>query len=193
MPASSATSGPLDRVLAGRTPRERMLLLLVAALALGGGLYFSLSSALSARRDHAEAAEVLASAEQAAQRASRGGLAGRLEEAREEVRAWSWQAPSAEVGQVLAQRDMMRIASSAGLRDVRIEARIAMDQAGEVTLAPLDLRSKFEWRSLSGFMTALEGTGKGFVLDSVEMTDDREPELRILVRIPVMIAAGGEA
>lgn len=187
----SPSNFALGGLLASRSPRERVLLLVVALMGLGAVLFFAFSGAQTARAANIDAQAQLEAAQTAAGRAAPGGLAGRLAEARSEVTAWSWSASSPETGQVMVQSSLRRAAESAGLADVKVEGGRRFEAAGEVVLAPVAMTSDFSWLGLSSLIAALDASGKGFLVDSVEMTD--EGELRLSLWAPIAVAGGSGA
>ena len=118
-----------------------------------------------------------------------GGVGGELAQQRAEVRNWSWQAESVEVGKVLVQDRISDMAESAGLGEVDVKLGENTETRGEVQLVPMTLTANFSWTGLSGFVTAMDAAGKGFILDTVEMPDNDKPRLKIELRAPLVIRA----
>jgi hypothetical protein len=116
-----------------------------------------------------------------------GGVSTELTQQRTEVRNWSWQAESVEVGKVLVQDRISSMADSAGLTDVDVKLADKTEAVGEIQLVPMTLTANFSWAGLSGFVAAMDAAGKGFILDSVEMPDNDKPRLKVELRAPLYV------
>jgi hypothetical protein len=175
--------------LVGRIkPSERRLLglLVLAALIILPLKAFSLVEAAQNRNDEAQTA--LAAVHQVLWR-GQGGVAGRVAGETAQVKAWSWQADSADIGKVLIQNDIATLANKAGMADVDVKVDDKLQSAGQVKLVSLEMTAPFSWPALSGFLTALDATGKGFILDQAQLPDDDKPRLKLLLRAPLLITA----
>jgi hypothetical protein len=51
----------------------------------------------------------------------------------------------------------------------------------------MTLTANFSWAGLSGFVTAMDAAGKGFILDTVEMPDNDKPRLKVELRAPLYV------
>lgn len=189
MPAITDLNSQASGVFARMKPSERRLLAGLGVVVLAVIPIKALDSVDKAQAKHAEAQASLDRARMIARR-SQGGAAGRAATEQGEVRAWSWQAESLEVGKVQIQDQIANLAEKAGLTEVEVKLDSKSQSAGEVTLVPLEMTANFSWNGLSGFMAALEGTGKGFVIDGVTLPDDREkPRLKVALRAPLVLAS----
>ncbi len=168
--------------------RERRLLagLALLALILAPMKAFEMRAEALAANEAAHAELQLAKTN--ARRASGQGVAAQLQKTRDEIREWSWAAPSVAVGQVMAQNEMSSLAASGGLAGAEVRASGRPEPAGSVTLVGVEVTAPFSWSGLSGFLSGLSSSGKGFILESVSKTEDKEPKVKILVRLPVVLA-----
>ena len=116
-----------------------------------------------------------------------GGVNSELNQQRTEVRNWSWQAESAEVGKVLVQDRISDMADTAGLTDVDVKLADKTETVGDIQLVSMTLTANFSWAGLSGFVSAMDAAGKGFILDSVEMPDNDKPRLKVALRAPLYV------
>ncbi len=190
--ADASPSG-LKSQLAKLSPSERMLLTLLSMLFPIGALFLAYNFQSTAGAAHDVADTHLRSAELAAGRTSSGKLAEDIQKARADVRAWSWEGNSVAVAQVKAQADVTQLATTAGLVNPEIKTSEKLEPAGDVTFAPIDITAPFSWTGLSGFMAGLAGTGKGFLLEEVQLTTDKEPKLRISLKVPLVVSPPGPA
>jgi hypothetical protein len=172
--------------MAKMSANERRLLggLLLVALAVAPIKAASMRHDAELRRDTVQAE--LDKVRLATGRAS-GGVVSELAQRREEVRNWSWQAESVEVGRVLVQDRISDMAESAGLSDVDVKLAEKAEAVGEIQLVPMTLTANFSWAGLSGFVAAMDSAGKGFILDSVEMPDNDKPRLKVELRAPLYV------
>ena len=116
-----------------------------------------------------------------------GGVNSELNQQRTEVRNWSWQAESAEVGKVLVQDRISDMADTAGLTDVDVKLADKTETVGDIQLVSMTLTANFSWAGLAGFVSAMDAAGKGFILDSVEMPDNDKPRLKVDLRAPLYV------
>ena len=183
-PISIAPSlGALSRI----SVRERRLLLvlLLAGLAIAPLMTFNMRR--KAQDENVDAHAALTTARLNARRATGAGLAGQIEETKKDIQGWSYTAPSVPVGQVTVQNRMGEIAATAGLVGAETRAMPKVQPAGPVTFAPVEVIAPFSWSGLSGFLNGVSGTGKGFILDSVTLTEDKDPKLKVALRLPLVI------
>lgn len=168
--------------------RERRLLAVVGLLVLVLAPIKAFDMRAQALAANEAAHADLALAKATARRASGQGVAAQLQKTRDEIREWSWEAPSVPVGQVMAQREMTDLAARGGLSGAEVKAAGRPEPAGAATLVGVEVSAPFNWSGLSGFLSGLSSSGKGFILESVSKTDDKEPRLKIVVRLPVVLA-----
>lgn len=185
--ASVGLSTQIAGAVARVSPRERRLLagLCLVVLVLAPLKAFDMRS--NAVEENEAAHEQLAAATANARRASGQGLSAQLQKTREEVADWSWPAPSPAVGQVIAQDALAGMAASGGLAGAEVRALGRPDPVGAATMVGVEVTAPFSWSGLSGFLSGLSASGKGFVLESVTKTDDKEPKVRIHLRLPIVI------
>ncbi len=183
----------LSEAFARIKPRERLLLGVLLLIALIFAPLRVLEMRTAALDENRAAHETLAAAKQAARRAGGSGLAASLERTRDEVRDWSYSAPSPAVGQVMAQNELSEIAAAAGLAGAQVSATGKPVDAGAVTLVGVEVEAPFSWSGLSGFLAGLSESGKGFVLESIRMTEDKTPKLELVLRLPVTLAEANPA
>lgn len=185
MPAP-AISNQLAEAFSRRTPNERRLLagLAVVALAVAPVKALSFKDDATTRNEaaHAELDRV-----QLLVQRNQGSVGGQLASERGAVQAWSWRAENAEVGSVLVQNRLAEMAEQAGLADIDVKVNGKAVQAGGVHLVPLELTADFNWRGVSGLLSSMESSGKGFVIDSVQKPDSDKPRLKLNVRVPIVL------
>jgi len=186
--AFSGIRASLDGQIARLSPNERRLLTGLSALIPLGALFLAYNFQQSASQAHSDAQTALESARQAAGRSSGANLAHEIDKTRAEVRAWSWQGSSVAVAQVKAQSDVARMAATAGLANPEVKTSDRLETAGDVTFAPIEITAPFSWSGLSGLMSGLAASGKGFVLEEVQLTGDKEPKLRVNLKAPLVVA-----
>ena len=177
---STQTQGWVGRI----KPSERRLIGLLVLAALAAAPVGAFDQAQKASRRNAAAQAMLDRTRQALRR-TQGGVAGQIAQAQAEVRTWSWTADNADVGKVLIQNQVIGIAEKAGLTDIEVKVADKVAEAGGVKLVSLEMTAPFSWSGLSGFLEGLEATGKGFVLDSVQLPDDDKPRLKVSLRAPL--------
>lgn len=173
----------------GRTsPSERRLLALLGVAILAAGPVFAsnMMQEASVRRDEVQAE--LDRMRQVAKR-SQAGAGGELAAARNDVRDWSWQAESIEVGKVLVQDRVTDLAKKAGLANLEVRLAEKTEPAGDVQLVGLDVLADFSWAGFSKFVAAMDETGKGFIIDGVQMTDADKSRLKVSMRALVSTAS----
>jgi hypothetical protein len=178
----------LDAQLAKLSANERRLLMILSLLIPVGALYFAYSFQQSAQQDHNDAQARFAEAQLAARRTTGSSLASDIEKSRAQVREWSWEGSTVAVAQVRAQSQIAELAANSGLANAEVKTSDHFEPAGEVTLAPIDITAPFSWPALSEFMSALTATGKGFVLEQVQLTTDRDPKVRISLKAPLTVS-----
>ena len=180
---STQITGAFARV----NPRERKLLAALGLIVLVMAPLKAFDMRAGAVAENEAAQAQLAQVMVNAKRASGQGLSTQLAKTREEVADWSWPAPSPAVGQVIAQDALMQMAASGGLAGAEVRALGRPQTAGAATMVGVEVTAPFSWTGLSGFLSGLSASGKGFVLESVTKTDDKEPKVRIHVRLPIVI------
>jgi hypothetical protein len=186
MSGPSSLNAKVAETMARMTANEKRLLggLLLVLLAAAPIKAASWRQDAAARHETVQAE--LGRVRQAAGRAN-GGIGTELTQQRAEVRNWSWQAESAEVGKVLVQDRISGMAEAAGLSDVDVKLADKTEAVGDVQLVPMTLTANFSWAGLSGFVTAMDAAGKGFILDTVEMPDNDKPRLKVELRAPLYV------
>ena len=184
LPASDLTSA-LSAQLARISPRERRLLAVLALAAVVVAPIESFDIYQKAQARNAAARDELSQARLTAQSLRSGGAGGQAARQREEIKAWSWTAPSAAVGRVIAQDRIAAIATSAGITDIEIKAAEKIEHAGGVDLVKIDIDAPFTWANLSGLLSGLSATGKGFLVDSLTIQDAAKPRLKIGLKLPM--------
>ena len=187
--AASRSTDFFGEQLARVSPRERWLLAILGlALAViapveAYGFYGKAQDRLAA------AQEQLHTASQTARALRAGGVGGQLARQRDEIKAWSWAAPSAAVGRVIAQDRIAAIVTAAGMADAEIKAADKIEHAGGIDLVKVDIDAPFTWANLSGLLAGLSATGKGFVVDSLTIQDAPKPRLKVGLKLPMTTAA----
>ena len=193
MASSSGQTSALNAQVARLSPNERLLLTLLGLVALVGALYLAFIFQQGARHDHQIAQDELAEARQQVGRTAGPTLTADMARSRQEVRAWSWQGSTIAVAQVRAQNDIAEIAANSGLANAEVKTNDRLEVAGEVTFAAMDISAPFSWPALAGFMQGLTNTGKGFVVEQVQLTADRDPKVRISLKAPLVLTPGPAA
>jgi hypothetical protein len=186
MSSFSRINAKVAETMARMSANERRLVggLVLVALAAAPIKAASWRQEAAARNETVQAE--LDRVKQATGRAS-GGVGSELAQQRTEVRNWSWQAESVEVGKVLVQDRVSGMAEGAGLTDVDVKLGDKTEAVGEIQLVPMTLTANFSWAGLSGFVTAMDAAGKGFILDTVEMPDNDKPRLKVELRAPLYV------
>lgn len=186
MPATTDLTGQASGMLARLKPSERRLLLGLAVVLL---TVFPIKAFDAAEQAQAELTDAQAMLDRASlmARRSQGGVVGQAAAEQAQVREWSWQAEGLDVGKVQIQDQIAGMAEKAGLTDVEVKLDSKVQTAGEVVLVKMELTSNFSWTGLSGFLTALDATGKGFVIDGVVLPDDDKPRLKVALRAPLVV------
>lgn len=186
MSSLSRINAKAAETMARLSANERRLLggLVLVLLAAAPIKAASMRQEAAARNDAVQ--EELDRVRQATGRAA-GGVGTELTQQRAEVRNWSWQAESVEVGKVRVQDRISSMADTAGLTDVDVKLADKTEAIGEIQLVPMTLTANFSWAGLSGFVAAMDAAGKGFILDSVEMPDNDKPRLKVELRAPLYV------
>lgn len=187
MPTISDLNAQAAEALGRLKPNERKLLAGMALIALALG---PIKAAGMMQEASARNTEVQSELERVKLTAQRGqsGITGQVADVRSEVRSWSWQAETLDVGKVLIQDRIADMAEKAGLTEVEVKLIGETVRVGEVQLVPMELTANFSWAGLSSFLTTMEGGGKGFVLDGVTMPDSDKPRLKINLRSPLVLS-----
>lgn len=173
------TNGKLAGMLGRSSPRERRLLLLLGLAALAAAPVKAAQMMQEATAQHESAASEL---DRLRKVVGRNATSDRLVAMRGEVRNWSWQVESVDIGKVLVQGKFAEYAKQAGLDNVEVSVSDKVDQAGDVRLIHLDAKSDFSWSGLSSFFATMEASGKGFIIDSVQTSDADKPRLKVEMR-----------
>jgi hypothetical protein len=87
----------------------------------------------------------------------------------------------------MAQNELSGLAAGGGLTGAEVSPAGRPEPAGAVTMVGVEVTAPFSWSGVSGFLSGLSSSGKGFVLDSVTKTDDKDPKVKIVVRLPVVL------
>jgi len=162
--------------------RERRLLALLALVALVVAPVVAVSRMQDAKSRNIEAQAAL----EQAQGGGRGGLTADLVRSRQQIRAWSWQAATPEIGRVIVQDSIRRIAAEAGMSEVDLRSSDRIETAGEVSFVRVDLSANFDWKSFTAFLSGLGAYGKGFMVESMNVQDNDKPKLRMTLKMPVI-------
>ncbi len=180
MPAASAQFARISA-------RERKLLagLALAALVVAPVKTFDWAQAAGERQVQAQ--QALDTALQAARGARGGGVQGQLAQQRKDIANWSWQAPSAPIGRVVAQDQITSIAIRAGMTGAEIKPADKIEKIGEVDFAKIEIDAPFAWPSFTAFLSGLAATGKGFMIDSLTVQDDVKPRLKLVLKLPIAV------
>jgi hypothetical protein len=188
LPASDFTAA-ISAQFARVSPRERRLLAVLALAAIVAAPIKALDLYQQAQSRNLAARDQLSQALLAARSLRSGGVGGQLARQREEIKAWSWTAPSAAVGRVIAQDRIAAIATAAGMADAEIKAAEKIERAGGVELVKVDIDAPFTWANLSALLSGLSATGKGFVVDSLTIQDAPKPRLKMGLKLPMTTGA----
>ena len=82
------------------------------------------------------------------------------------------------------------LVSNAGFVNAEIKTSDKLQTAGEVTFAPIDITAFVDVLEQSFRIHVRPGrTGKGFALEEVQLTADKEPKVRISLLVP--LSGGG--
>lgn len=166
-------------------PRERLMLGGLVLLGLGGGAYYTYTMVSDARAADAQAQADL----EIARSGSTGALAKQVKTQTDDVRAWAWAAETPAIGRVIMEDQLAGLALRAGLGGATVKASDKPELIGGMNFIDVSVEAPFSWSGLSGFLTGLEGLNKGFVINSVSVSDDVAPKLRIMVRMPLATTA----
>jgi hypothetical protein len=191
--AASEFPSALSAQLARVSPRERRLLAILALAAVVAAPVKAFDLYQSAQSRNIAAHADLDRALQAARSARAGGVGGQTARQRQEIQAWSWQAPSAPIGRVLAQDRIAAIATHAGLADAEVKGADKIEHVGGVDLVKVDVEAAFSWAGFSGLLAGLSETGKGFLVDSLTIDDAAKPRLKMSLKLPITAEPGAPA
>jgi hypothetical protein len=176
---------------AGRVkPSERRLLTLLVLAGLLAAPIQAFDMVQTASQRNTDALAALDATRQTLRR-GQGGITGQVNLQKASVRDWSWRADNLDVGKVMIQNEVSKLADEAGLVGAEVKVDEKLQTAGEVQLVSLEVTAPFTWTGLSDFLAGLQATGKGFILDQVQLPDDDKPRLKITLRAPLMITAPG--
>lgn len=173
------TNGKLGGVFGRSSPRERRLLLLlgIALLAAAPVKAAQMMQEAAAQRESTQT-----ELDRLRKAVGRNASTEKLASMRGEVRSWSWQAETVDIGKVLVQGQVAEFAKKAGLDNVGVTVADKFDMAGDIRLIHVEAQSDFSWSGLSSFFATMESSGKGFIVDSVQMTDGDKPRLKVEMR-----------
>lgn len=180
IPFAGAFTG-LQAGIARMKPRERLMLGGMVLLMLGGGAYYAYTLVVDAKSADAQAQADL----QTARSGSTGALAKQVKIQTDDVRSWTWVAETPAIGRVIMEDQLAGLALRAGMGGATVKASDKPELIGGVNFIDVSVEAPFSWSGLSGFLSGLEGLGKGFVVNSVSVSDDVAPKLRIVVRMPL--------
>lgn len=184
LPAASRLSASLGDQFARITPRERKLLGLLLLIGLIVAPIQAFGWMQDAQARHVEAQAAL----ETARRNSRAGIQAQISQQRQDVRGWSWQASSPAVGRVIIQDKVRQLATEAGMTEVEIKSADKIEAAGEVSLIRVEVAAPFNWSSFTAFLFNLNTYGKGFLIDSLVLQDDEQPKVRVVLKLPLVVA-----
>jgi hypothetical protein len=187
--AGSGLSALNARVIAfaGRVkPSERRLLTLLVLAGLLAAPIQAFDMVQTASQRNTDAQTALDATRQNLRR-GQGGIAGQVNVQKAAVRDWSWRADNLDVGKVMIQNEVSELADKADFVGAEVKVDEKLQTAGEVQLVSLEVTAPFTWSGLSDFLAGLQATGKGFILDQVQLPDDDKPRLKITLRAPLMI------
>jgi hypothetical protein len=132
----------------------------------------------------------LLSARQIARGEATTKLLSDLRARRREVLSWSWAAPTPTIGRVLAENEISTLALKAGMTTVETVSINGAQYFGGVELVKVELNATFDWKSMSEFFSELSALNKGFVLESIAVSEGTPKKLRIVLRLPLASAIG---
>lgn len=184
LPAVSRLNTALGDQIGRISSRERKLL---AGLVLIGLIVAPIQAygwMQDAKARHLEAQAAL----ETAKRGSRAGIQAQISKQRQDVRGWSWQASSPAVGRVIIQDKIRQLATEAGMTEVEIKSADKIETAGEVSLIRVEVAAPFNWSSFTAFLFSLNSYGKGFVIDSLVLQDDEKPKVKVVLKLPLVVA-----
>jgi hypothetical protein len=167
-------------------PSERRLLVLLLLAGLLAAPIKTFDMVQAAAQRSADAQSALDATRKALRR-GQGGITGQVNTQKAAVVDWSWRADSADVGKVVIQNQIADLADKAGLIGAEVKVADKLQTAGDVQLVSLEVTAPFTWPGLSGFLDGLQATGKGFILDQVQLPDDDKPRLKIALRAPLIV------
>lgn len=171
--------------LGGMTGRERRLARFALCIMLGGAALAARDARDLASRRLVEAEAAAGAREAIPQAKAQGRLAQDLALAEAEVRAWTWEAPSPQVGRVSLERRLATMADAAGLRDVQVEGRPEVETLGGVMFVRLDITAEFDWQAVARLFSALDEANKGYLVDRFARTGADPEGLALSLRMPV--------
>lgn len=184
-PNPSSFGGAVGAQWARVNPRERKLLTLLVFAALivllvetFGWMQAASARKLAAQTDLNQALQTL--------RQARGGAAGAQID---EVKDWSWLATSAPVGRVIVQDRLGSLADAAGLVGVEIKSVDKIEHIGNLDFVRLDVSAPFAWPSFVAFLQGLASTNKGFVVDSLIIQDGDKAQMKMVLKMPILVSA----
>jgi hypothetical protein len=182
--AASDLTSALSAQLARISPRERRLLAVLALAAVVAAPVKAFDLYQNAQARNLAARDELSQQLLAARSLRAGGAGGQAARQRQEIRAWSWEAPSPAIGRVIAQDRIAAIAAGAGIADVEVKAADKIERAGGVDLIKVDVDAPFTWTGLSKLLSGLSETKKGFLVEGLTIQDAAKPRLKMTLKLP---------
>jgi hypothetical protein len=175
--------------LQAATPRERMGLSLLAALAAIFMAFSAFEWAMNSGARAEAAALSRARAEAIAANAGERAFQEQVALAAGKVWRWSVVEQSAGVARAQASGALEALALGAGLGNVAVAAQTGDEPApGEIGALTLTLNADFEWGSFVGFLRTLEASEISFSVEAVEVTPaaDRPATFEMRLRTPFL-------
>lgn len=182
--AASDIASALSAQIARASPNERKLLAVLALAAVVAAPVKAFDLYQTAQTRNLAARAELSQALQGARSLRSGGVGGQLVRQRDEINSWSWQAPSAAIGRVIAVDRIAAIATAAGMADAEIKAADKIEHVGGVELIKVDINAPFTWAGLSSLLTGLAETKKGFLVETLTIQDSVKPRLKLSLKLP---------
>lgn len=168
------------------TPRERRLLTILGLIALVVAPILTFTWAQDAQERNLAAREQVDQERQVQRSLSSSGVGGQAARQMAEIKVWSWPASTAQVGKVLAQDRIAAIAAHAGLTGAEIKASDKIEHVGGVDLVRIDIDAPFTWAGLSGLLTGLAETHKGFLVDAMTIDAGAKPLFKMTLKLPIV-------
>lgn len=180
--------GAVHSAVARLTSRERLMALGLGAVALVLAPLQTYAWSQDAFTDYVAAHGELEAAQQAQFRSRTGSAISRVNTQIERIRAWSWRAPSAEIGRVMLEDQILTLATKAGLSGVSVKSSTDLIRIGDLNLTRVEMDAKLDWPRLNAFLAALHDTGKGVVVDTFQTTEDNPPQVQLVMALPLNLA-----
>ncbi len=185
--ASGAVRARLDRT----TPRERALLLALAAAGLVALPFLAQDWATHRAADAATDAAHLQALQAADDGARLRRTALHLAELESRVRAWSPPAPSFATARVLAEQEVAVAAAQAGVTSLEVHTADTPDRIGPATFVRVDVISSFSWASLAALTRRVAVDRPGAVVERVSTEGEgSDARLHLVLLAPYRETAG---